>query len=316
MCEFRERRNSIWFFTRYLVLVIIVLLSQWLYSFVTENLSFFEFVFDPFINNLLGDRAYESMEAIRVVAPTDPLLSTIISSLPYTIEVFFAIGGVLLWLASRDNKKMQIITPIIVMYAIVYGIPMIGMRNLLTHRWLPFLSLFLCLVIAAYILAIASIPRSKIVKVSVISIIIVSLCFITIITPGINKDNPIIRSDETVRNQFTDAEVSGMDVLSDIAVGPIRTDSAYLLLQRSELEASQTYTSMSLDYVAGTEFSDQSNTLIAIRKCGMTEPFTFRTDKREIVETEYLPGDFLDRFNRPQHDLIYSNEKVLGYLTK
>lgn len=316
MCGFRERRNNIWFFTRYLVLLSIVLLSQWLYSFVTKNRSFFEFVFEPFINDILGDKTYESMEVIRVVTPTDPLLSTMISSLPYTVVVFFAIGGVLLWLTSSDNKKIQIITPIIVMYAIVYGLPMIGMRNLLTHRWLPFLSLFLCLVIAAYILAIASIPRSKIAKVSVISIIIVSLCFIMIITPGINKDNPIIRSNETVRNQFTDTEVRGMDTLSDIAVGSIRTDSAYLLLERSTLETNLVYHPMNLDYVAGSEFSDQPETVIAIRTCGMTEPLAFPTKKRGISEYTSLPKHFLDRFESPRHDLIYTNEKVLGYSTK
>lgn len=316
ICRFGEPGNKLWFLTRYLLLLIIVLLFQWFYSYVTTGCSFFEFVFRPFINDFLGDKSYEVGELIRGTTSSEPFLTTVVSSLPYTVPVFFAIGGVLLWLTSRDSKKMQIIAPIIVMYAIVYGFPMIGMRNLLTDRWLPFLSIFLCLVIAAYILSIANIPRSKIMKFAVISIIVASFCFVMIITPGINKDNPIIRSDATVRNQFTAIEVTGMDTLTSMAAGTIKSDAAYLLLQRSELETSQTYTSMSLDYVAGTEFSDQPNTLIAIRKCGMTEPFTFGTNKRGISATEYLPGHFLDRFNSPQHDLIYSNEKVLGYLTK
>lgn len=316
ICEFRGHGNKVWFFTRYLSLIIIVLLSQWLYSFVTENCSFFEFISRPFIRDFFGDKSYEVTEILRGEASCDPLLTTVISSLPYLIPVSFAIGGVLLWLASRDSKKMQIVAPIIIMYAIIYGVPMIGMRNLLTHRWLPFLSVFLCLVIAAYILGIANIPRLRIAKVAIILIIVTSFCFVMIITPGINKDNPIIRGDATVRNQFTDTEVTGMDTLTSIAVGTIKADSAYLLLERSKLGTSQTYTSMSLDYVAGIELTDQPNILIAIRKCGMTEPLTFNTGKKGVSETRYLPEHFLNRFDHPQHDLIYSNEEVLGYLAK
>ena len=87
---------------------------------------FFEFVFRPFINDFLGDKSYEVRINWRGTTSSEPFLTTVVSSLPYTVPVFFAIGGVLLWLTSRDSKKMQIIAPIIVMYAIVYGFPMIG----------------------------------------------------------------------------------------------------------------------------------------------------------------------------------------------
>lgn len=308
--------NKIELFTCYLILFVTIILSQWIYSFVNNKCSFFEFVLGPFIRDIFSDKSYECTELIRGVASPEPLLTTITSGLPYLLPVFFAIGGVLLWIGSRDNKKLQIVAPIVILYAIIYGFPLIGMRNLLTHRWLPFLSVFLCLVIAAYILSIANVPQSRIAKVSIVLMIITSFCFVMIITPGINKDNPIIMSDKTVRNQFTDTEVTGMDTLTNITVGSIKSDSAYLLLKRSELWTSQIYTSMSLDYIAGIEFSDQPNTLIAIRKCGMTEPFAFNTGKRGISEMRYLPEHFLDRFDHPQYDLIYTNKEVLGYLAK
>jgi len=314
--EFRERKNTTRFFTRYLSLLVIVLFFQWFYSLVTENCSFFEFVFRPFVRDFLGDTPYEGMEILRGAASTVTFLDTILTSLPYTFPVFFAIGGVLLWLNSKDFKKLLVITPIIILYAIIYSFPMLGMRNLLTDRWMPFLSVFLCLVIAAYILNIANISMQRMVKVSIVLLIMTSFCFVMVITPGINKDNPIINKDATVRNQFTSAEVAGMDTLTNIVVGPIKSDSNYFLLKKSDLKATQTYISMSLDYVFGNELSDQTNTLIAIRRCGMTEPFAFNTAKRGISEMRYLPEHFLDKFDRPQYDLIYDNKEVVGYLTK
>ncbi|NLG05640.1 MAG: hypothetical protein GX567_17720 [Clostridia bacterium] len=313
---FGEYSNKIRFLSNYLLLFIIMLISHWFYSFITNNCSFFEFVFRPLITDFFGAKQYDYMEILRGVTSGDSFLTTIISSLPYTVPVFFAIGGVLLWFASRDRKKLQMIAPIVILYAIVFGTPMIGMRNLVTDRWLPFLSVFLCVVIAAYILGIADIPHSRISKVFAISIIVTSFCFVMIITPAINKDNPIIDNYATVRDQFTDAEVAGMDALTSIAAGPIKSDLAYFLLERSKLYTNQTYIGMSLDYVSSIEFSDKSNTLIAIRKCGMIEPLAFDTGKLGILERQYLPDHFLDRFNRPQYDLIYSNEAVLEYLAK
>ncbi len=305
-------------YINYLLIFIITIVFQWFYSLVTDQRSFFDFVFRPFYSSITeGGGDYNPIELMKGTFVPESLLDSMISNIPFLIIPFFVIGGVYLWLAIKDDKKIQIILPIIVVYAIVYGFPMLGMRNLLVHRWMPFLSVFTCLVIAAYIISLATIHRTRLPQMFVIIGIVGFFCFAMLITPGINKDNPIIRADTTARDTFTSSEVAGWGTIGTMGdKSIIKTDPSYTILRRADLESRGKYTIMSLDYVQGLDPGDSPGSIIVIRLSGFEEPLLFPTGQRGISRAIRLPEDFLKKFNLPRYDLVYSNDQVLGYISK
>src|SRR5690606_14663757 len=126
---------------------------------------------------------------------------------------FFAIGGVLTWFSRRDAEKINkfsIALVVAILYGLAYGIPLLGMRNFLTSRWFPLIAVFLVLVSASYMLKLVSLFSSRKAKVSAVFAIMLLFSFVMITTPGINKDNPLVGKDTTVRNQFKNIEIQAV----------------------------------------------------------------------------------------------------------
>src|SRR5690606_32817063 len=108
-----------------------------------------------------------------------------------------------------------------------YGIPLMGMRNFLTSRWFPLIAVFLVLVAASYMLKLISLFNSKKTKIPAVFIIVLLFSFVMVTTPGINKDNPLVGKETTVRNQFKNIEIQAVKTLSGVYPGNILMDAPY-----------------------------------------------------------------------------------------
>lgn len=313
--------NILWYLVPFYVIAII---TQWLYSFAYENLSFFEYVMRPFFRDVQrGGGSFDTEVLLKGTAFQETLWEALLSNISYLLPVFFIICGTYLFIGSRDVRKLQIAIPIIFLYLIVFGFPMLGMRNLLIHRWMPLIYIITVLVSSAYLIYVSNIRGKTNVKFLIIFILVATYAFFMVITPGINQDNPILRSDTTARNQYTHAEVVASSTISNVIKqgSLIRLDPSYRLMNSKGLPISSSefniqLTHMSIEYVLEEGSYDQSGSIIVIRNCGFSEPISFSSGRRHIRQSMTMPEDFMKRFEQPHFDLIYSNKEVLAYITK
>ena len=308
--------------TYYILLFAVALQFYWMHTSVRPGRTFFDYVVGPFINVLKSGGEYGSDVLIVGYEYHRSLLDTLLLHSSYLILPFFAIGGVLLWLSLRDNKKFSIVTAVIILYSFVYGIPLLGMRNLLTSRWVPLLSVFLVIVASAYIFTIIGLIKSNRNKIFAIFTIAVIFSFFMITTPGINKDNPIFAKDTTFRNQFKDSEVSTAETISNVYSGRIKVDSlmgtcfsethaSSVLRVESEL----LFEGFGVDYIASST-QEENVTMIMLRKCTLNEPITVKVSKLYgLYRIQSLPKEFFARFESTDYNLVYSNREVLAYLS-
>jgi hypothetical protein len=309
--------------TYYILLFAIALQSYWMHTYMSPGRTFFDAVVGPFISVLQSGGEYGSNVLIVGTEYHRSLLDTLLLHSSYLIIPFFAIGGVLLWLSLRDNKKFSIVTAVIILYSFVYGIPLLGMRNLLTSRWVPFLSVFLVIVASAYIFTIIELIKSNRNKIFAIFTIAVIFSFFMITTPGINKDNPIFAKDTTFRNQFKDSEVSTAKTISNVYTGRIKIDSL-MSTCFSEIRASSVpriesellFEGFGADYIASST-QEENVTMIMLRKCTLNEPITVKVSKYYgVSRIQSLPKEFFARFESKDYDLVYNNSGVLGYISR
>jgi hypothetical protein len=190
------------------------------------------------------------------------------------------------------------------------------MRNMLTDRWVPFLSVFLVIVASAYIFTIIELIKSNRNKVFAILTIAVIFSFFMITTPGINKDNPIVAKDTTIRNQFKDDETSAAETISNVHNGTIITDSSYACSLFRQMAIKSTVESFDVDYIASNT-QEENRTMILLRRCALKEPVNI-IDRTSALgsKNQLLPKEFFDMFESTDYDLIYTNREVLGYISR
>jgi hypothetical protein len=290
---------------------------------VGSGRTFFDYVVGPFINVLQSGGEYGSNVLIVGTEYHRSLLDTLLLHSSYLILPFFAIGGVLLWLSLRDNKKFSIVTAVIILYLFVYGIPLLGMRNMLTSRWVPLLSVFLVIVASAYILTSIELIKSNRNKVFAIFTIAVIFSFFMITTPAINKDNPIVAKDTTTRTQFKDNEICAAKTINNVYTGRIKLDLPlinYFSYEPSassipQIECKSLLEVFDADYIASS--TPEEGAMIILRKCTLNEPISVKASKRYgDLRAQLLHKEFFERFESNDYDLVYNNSGVLGYISR
>jgi hypothetical protein len=309
--------------TSYILLFAVALQSYWMHTYMYPGQTFFDAVVGPFISVLESGGEYGSNVLIVGLEYQKPLLDTLLLHSSYLILPFFAIGGVLLWLSLRDNKKFSFVTAVIILYSFVYGIPLLGMRNMLTSRWVPLLSVFLVIVASAYIFENIELIKSNRNKIFAIFTIAVIFSFFMITTPGINKDNPMVAKDTTCRNQFKDSEASAAKTISNVYTGRIKVDplmgTCFSEIRASSvprIESKLLFEGFGADYIASST-QEECVTMIMLRKCTSNEPISVEVSKLYgVYRIQSLPKEFFARFESNDYDLVYNNSGVLGYISR
>jgi len=301
----------------YILFFVISLQTYWMFTYVNSNTSFLEMVLSPLMDVLQIGSSYSSEELILGSVNNRETLETLLLHISYLALPFFAIGGVLAWLSRKDIKKVNkfsIALVVIILYGLAYGIPLLGMRNFLTSRWFPLIAVFLVLVSASYMLKLVSLLNSKKAKIPVMFTIILLFSFVMVTTPGINKDNPLVAKDTTVRNQFKSIEIEAIKTVTAKYSGNILMDSPYdsCLFYRDRGYDSSNATYFNIQHIQTGEI-DGSPTVL-LRKSTVKEPVSINDPERygvNIIQT--LPEGFFNRFNAHDYARVYDNDEVFAY---
>lgn len=303
----------------YILFFVISLQTYWMFTYVTQDTSFFEMIFKPLVDVLQMGSSYSSDELIVGTATTtqDPM-EVLLLHISYLALPFFAIGGVLAWSSRRDAikiNKFSIALVVAILYGLAYGIPLLGMRNFLTSRWFPLIAVFLVLVAASYMLKLVSLFNSKKAKIPTIFIIVLLFSFVMVTTPGINKDNPLVGKETTVRNQFKNIEIQAVKTLSGVYSGNILMDSPYdsCLFYRDPGYDGNNATYFDTEQIKSREIS--GNHMVLLRRSSLNEPISINDPERYGVNTiKPLPVEFFNSFEDPEYERVYDNSEVLAYL--
>jgi hypothetical protein len=302
----------------YMLFFAISMQTYWMFTFVNPDTSFLQMVLKPLVEVLLSGANYSSSELITGTSANKETMEMLILQISYLALPFFAIGGVLAWF-SRDNfkkiNKFSITLVVIILYGLAYGIPLLGMRNFLTSRWFPLIAVFLVLVAASFMLKLVSLSNSKRLRIPAIFIIVLLFSFFMVTTPGINKDNPLVAKETTVRNQFKYIEIQAVETISGKHSGKILMDAPY--------DSCLFYRDKGYDPSNGTYFDTQDiktgeikgDPIVLLRKSTLIEPVSIDDPERYgVSDVKPLPQEFFNRFEAQDYALVYNNEDVVAYL--
>jgi hypothetical protein len=299
------------------------MLLYWIYTPLYQNESFFEGTFGPFIDVLLNGGKYGSDILIVGYVYDRPSFETFILQTSYLFLPFFAIGGIFFWISRKEGIKFLIAGTTAALFFLVYAIPFLGIRNVLTDRWIPFLILFLGILAAAYIISCIDLINSNTIKLVTIFAIVAIFSFLMITVPGINKDNPLVAQDKTVRNQYTDNELGAVKTIKAIHGGTIITD--YNFISPFSVDGSDYIREGQNFFISSVALFTSENELLTIsknrglliilRKSTLNEPVNLRAS--ELYGDLYaspLSKTSFEYFERAENqDLIFTNGNVIGY---
>ena len=302
--------------TTYILLFAIALQSYWMYTYEYPGVSFFDFVLNPLVRVLRSGTEFGNEMAITG-AVYYSTLSNILFHFGYLILLFFAIGGALLWLSSKEDKKISIVSAVIVLYIFVYGIPVFAVRNMLPGRWFPFLSVFLVMLASAYIFKAMQLIKSNPNKTFAIFTIICILSFFMVTAPNSNKDNPLYAKERCVRTMFKDSEITVITTINNLYNGTIKVDYSYAGSIFRQMTIKSKVTPFDVDYVA-SRTQEENGTMVILRRCALKEPVSIidREGFAGRYKHQLLPKEFFDRFESTDYDLVYNNREVLGYVSR
>lgn len=302
----------------YILFFLVSMQTYWTFTYAKGDISFFEMVLKPLIGVLQGGTAYSSDDLIMGSLANQDTLETLLLHICYLALPFFAIGGVLAWFSREDIKKINKFSAalvVIILYGLAYGIPLLGMRNLLTSRWFPLISVFLVLVAASYMLKLVSLCDFIKAKIPAIFIIVLLFSFVMLMTPGIDKDNPVVGRDTTVRNQFKNIEIQAIETVTGKYSGNILMDSPY---DSCIFYSNPKYNTSNVKYFDNQNIVTgeiNGNPMVLLRKSTMEEPISIDDPERYGVSiVQPLPKEFFNRFEAQDYALIYNNEGVSAYV--
>jgi len=318
-------KNQHFKFELFLAIFGISMILYWMYTPLYNNESFFRVVLGPFFDVLMSGGQYGSDLLIVGHQYVRPFFETAVLQTSYLILPFFAIGGIFFWLSRKDGIKFSIACTAAALFFLVYAIPLSGIGNLLTDRWIPFLYLFLGILAAAYIISCTDLIKSNRIKLVTIFSIIVIFSFLMVITPAINKDNPLVAKDTTVRNQFKYSEIGAVKMIKSIHEGTIIVDADFIspfLLYGTENRPENQNMIMSSVVAFSSEdelikISENSGLLIVLRKSTLIEPISLMSSELNgdvyAAPLSETPFEYLD--NAANQNLIFSNGNVIGYFS-
>jgi hypothetical protein len=313
-------------FLFYLSFFAISMITYWMTTIANRQQSFFETVLEPLSDVLVYGGKYGSDILITGHVYTRPLNEILLLQISYLIIPFFAIGGIFLWLSKKDMNKISIALTAAVLFALIYIIPFLGIRNLLTDRWMPFLLIFLGILAAGYIIPSLEIIKSNFYRLSTFFIIIAVFSFIMITVPAINKDNPLVAKDTTVRNQYNFQEISAIEKLQKIHTEKILVDpsfidpfhfyGSYSTIKEQKENLDTLFTFDTEDDLF--EISKRSGILIVLRKSTSEEPISLKASNLygDSYNAPLSKSTFQYFENSPNHNLIFTNGGIQAYKLK
>ncbi|QSZ67855.1 hypothetical protein RJ40_10270 [Methanofollis aquaemaris] len=298
----------------------VLILFYWSITELSSANSFFEAMVRAVRSMALEGGAYGADKLIVGQQYHYTAIETLIVQSHYLIIPLLVIPGILLWISSKDSRKKTIGISTGLLFIVAYGIPLLGIRTLLTGRWLPLLVALSILPVSDFVIrSVQPIKSNKLKKITLF-VLIFFFSLIMITTPAINRDNPIVAKETTVRDQFTHSEIQAVKTTSMISTGDVKIDSAYYGTYRL-YGGEQTIIGKgnlwsrirSLD-VLGKNKEVTYDTLYILRECTLHEPIPVRqSDLYGDSKNIPLSEDIFNHFKLGDYNLIYHSKGIYGY---
>jgi hypothetical protein len=160
-----------------LLLLVTATLSRWISGYHAPGLTFFQMVTGGIIDS-----------AIEVAAPTANLVYSANQEplnslwLGFTAAMFTTGALVCLHPAERSPRRVAGLAVVAVLCGVVVGFPLLGMRNVLPHRWLPFIfagGAWLAVLSVSYVSRMLNHPLVHVYQVTVMAIFVALSLFTT-----------------------------------------------------------------------------------------------------------------------------------------
>jgi hypothetical protein len=300
-----KHKESVSITALYILLFGVAMQSYWMYTYAHPGQPVFDWLLGPLLNVLQSETEFGAEMAVTYAAYYGTL-SNILFHLGYLILLFFAIGGALFWLSSKEDKKISIVAAVIVLYVFVYAIPVFAIHNMLPGRWFSFIYVFLAMLASAYLFKIIQLIKFNPNKTFAVFSIIFIISFFMITTPNINKDNPMYAKDRCIRNTFKASEISAITTINDRYGGIIKADHSYIGGIFRQMTIRSTVECFDVEYITHSDRIEEKETLILLRSSGFSISRKYQS----------LPKEFLDKFKSADYDLVYDNGEAWAYISK
>lgn len=161
-----------------------------------------------------------------------PLSEQIFSWLGFFLFCGFSLFGGLLMMSKKFGTRYSLAMALGGLALLALGVlPMVTGASVLEDRWWYASQVMLAIAVSIALLSICSLFRSNLVKISLLATLSFILCFVMVMSPQANFDNPVFTKDVTARYGFTEAEFQAMQTLSTVQDAEIGTDTYYSWLR-------------------------------------------------------------------------------------
>lgn len=296
----------------YFLVFAVSLQLYWTFTYVQPNRTVLAYIIEPMIRALTTDIMIGNEEAVTSAVYYSTVSNTLFH-LGYLILLFIGIGGIISEVASKDDRKFSMSIVSLILFSVIYGIPLLGIKNMLTGRWFPFLILFLVILASPYYLKIVYLLKSKSTIIVSCFIIVSVFTFFMITTPNINEDNPLYSKERFSRNQFKESEISALRIVNTYS-GIVKADRSYTGGIMRQINTNSKIEPIDLQDIYSDNINDKGK-LVLLRKCSLEEPVEI-TDSNSPGARQVnmkLPASFFERYDSLEYNFIYNNGDVNGY---
>lgn len=297
----------------YILTFAVFLQFYWMSTYVRSNRTFFDFVVGPMIHALITDIAVGSEEVVTY-AVYYSTLSNILFHLGYLILLFIGIGGIISGVISKDNREYSMSIVSVALFSFIYGVPLLGIRNMLTGRWVSFVTIFLVILGSSYLSKIIYLTKSNSKIIFSFFLITSLITFFMITTPYINNANPLYSEERFSRTAFKESEINALKIINTYN-GTVKTDRSYTNGLFRQMDTNSKIEAIDLEYISSDTINDEGK-LVLLRKCSLVEPVGI-TDPKSLGAGQVkmkLPVSFFERYDSFKYNFIYNNGNVNGYL--
>jgi membrane protein implicated in regulation of membrane protease activity len=288
----------------------------------SDTRSFFDTMFIASINVLTHGGDYGADKLIVGAHYSQPFFETMLIQINYLILPFLCIFGILFWISSKDIKKIILAGTGAFLYIISYGVPIMGIRMLLTGRWIPIITAITILATAAGIINALLLIKIKYCKYIVFFIVVFIFAIMMITTPSINRDNPFVAKETNVRDQYTFEEIASANTITNITNGRIEVDNGYWSAIRfyggGRTLDSRIKISNQIESFEESSYNKGSinipDKFIVFRRSTLKEPVPItQSDLYGDTKNGPFSMKFFNQFSSKEFNKVYSSGGIYGY---
>jgi len=290
----------------------VMLLTYWMYAFqCPAGLSFF----DQEIYSLHTALTQDAEFATGTVEKVSPYISHsyfeyLLDDLGYLIFLGIGIIGTYIWIKTKDEFKVSFCFTMVVLFALLYGFALFGLRNILSTRWFSFVYVILALVSAYGIFKLVNLINKKEgIAILVIAIFLISFFMIT--STVSNDDNPLYNKEKAYRLGNKASELQGTATIHQIFNRTFKITAAPERVLFNVPCVPLDYNVTSLNY----NFNKDIGEMYVLRKDAFKYHMVEKLIRNGIGIPVILDEEFKTRLEINSNK-IYDNGEVWGYVIK